>query len=300
MATSNITNTILDPSGTAVEGVLVVCRLMPTAGFREDTGAEVARVEQTVTDSNGAYTLTLERNANITPDNTWYQITELIPDSKGGKRVWNVSVGASNQTVLAALISPLPEASAGTFLTQAAADARYQALGSLGSSVTTTDLDGSASGTAGVSTSAARSDHKHVAENDAWTDYTPTLVQSGAVTKTVTYARYLRVGRMITVQIYLVVTGSGTSANTVVVGLPVAAASTSSMALPGTATIFDTSANTFYPGFPKLSSSGTDLVFTPAGASVGLGSQFLGLSSFTAGLASGDVVTCSAVYEAAS
>jgi hypothetical protein len=46
------------------------------------------------------------------------------------------------------------------FLTQAAADARYQALGSLGSSTPGTETPDHA-GTAGVSTSAARQDHIH-------------------------------------------------------------------------------------------------------------------------------------------
>ncbi len=46
------------------------------------------------------------------------------------------------------------------FLTQAAADARYQALGSLGSSTPST-IDPDDAGSAGVSTSAARQGHEH-------------------------------------------------------------------------------------------------------------------------------------------
>lgn len=62
----------------------------------------------------------------------------------------------------------------------------------------------------------------------AWTAYTPTLVQSGAVTKTVNSARYMRSGRTITAQVGLTCTGAGTAANAVQVGLPVPAASTNS------------------------------------------------------------------------
>jgi hypothetical protein len=56
-----------------------------------------------------------------------------------------------------------------------------------------------------------------------WTDYTPTLVQSSAVTKTVTLARYFQFQKMVVVTIQLNVTGSGLSANAVNIGLPVAA-----------------------------------------------------------------------------
>jgi hypothetical protein len=61
----------------------------------------------------------------------------------------------------------------------------------------------------------------------AWTSYTPTLTQSGAVTKTVTYAKYTQVGKWVHVQVLLAVTGSGTGNNAIVVSLPVTAASSS-------------------------------------------------------------------------
>lgn len=160
MATSTITNVVKDPGGTEVVGCRVIVTLMPTAGFRTDTFSEVARTVETVTDVNGAYSINLERNSNITPANTFYSVVELIPDARGGKRVWNISVGSSNQSVLASLVDPLPDATGGTYLTQSAADARYQALGSLGSGTPGTETPDHA-GTAGVSTSASRDDHVH-------------------------------------------------------------------------------------------------------------------------------------------
>lgn len=54
----------------------------------------------------------------------------------------------------------MPSFDYAAFLTQAAADARYQALGSLGSS-TPSSIDLGDTGSAGVSTSASRQDHQH-------------------------------------------------------------------------------------------------------------------------------------------
>ena len=56
-----------------------------------------------------------------------------------------------------------------------------------------------------------------------WTDYTPTLVQSSAVTKTVVLARYFQFQKMVVATVVLNATGSGTASNAVTIGLPVAA-----------------------------------------------------------------------------
>lgn len=56
-----------------------------------------------------------------------------------------------------------------------------------------------------------------------WTDYTPTLVQSSAVAKTVVLARYFQFQKMVIATVVLNITGSGVSANAVNIGLPVAA-----------------------------------------------------------------------------
>ena len=60
----------------------------------------------------------------------------------------------------------------------------------------------------------------------AWTGYTPTLTQSGSVTKTVTYAKYQQIGKLVKVHALLAVTGSGTGNNAITVTLPVTAATT--------------------------------------------------------------------------
>lgn len=160
MATSTISNTITDPNGVAVASVPVTVRLMPAGGFRIDTFTEVARVVTTTTNGSGTWSLALERNSNITPDNSWYEIVEDVPGTAGGKRVWNIQVGASDQTVLASLVTPAERFATDNYLTQTSADARYQALGGL-SSATPNTIEPDDAASAGVSTSASRADHEH-------------------------------------------------------------------------------------------------------------------------------------------
>lgn len=59
-----------------------------------------------------------------------------------------------------------------------------------------------------------------LAKFGAWTNYTPSLVQGVTVNKTVGHARYLKIGRMVIVRLYLQITSSGTAANVIHVGLP--------------------------------------------------------------------------------
>lgn len=157
--TSTISNVVKDPSGAALVGVPVSVTLMPAGGFRVDDATEVARAYNTVTDGSGSWSIALERNSNITPSNTTYEVVELIPAANGGLRVTTIQVGASNQTLLAAQVATPPAAAQSAFLTQAAADARYQALGSLGSG--TPVIDSQTAGTAGASTAASRDSHQH-------------------------------------------------------------------------------------------------------------------------------------------
>lgn len=57
-----------------------------------------------------------------------------------------------------------------------------------------------------------------------WTDYTPTVTQSVTVSKTVTYSRYVKLGRTVIFEFYLVATSSGTATHALTVTLPVTAA----------------------------------------------------------------------------
>jgi hypothetical protein len=132
-------------------------------------------------------------------------------------------------------------------------------------------------------------------EGGAWTTFTPSVVQSGSVTVTNTRSRYARWGRLIIVTAKLAVTGSGTGSNTVTVSTPVTAASTDAVLL-GFGTIFDSSASLEYKGIPYLASTSTvGLVPTNSTATGALGAN-----QFTAGLASGDIISIAFAYEAAS
>lgn len=132
-------------------------------------------------------------------------------------------------------------------------------------------------------------------EGGAWTTWTPTLTQSGAVTKTVDRAVYARWGRLIIFQAYMTVTGSGTSSNSITVSLPVAAASGLDVPI-GSGFLFDASAPNFY-GFATriVTTTMVDLQGDGIGTNLALGS-----ATFTGALAVGDVVSLSGIYEAAS
>lgn len=128
----------------------------------------------------------------------------------------------------------------------------------------------------------------------AWTAYTPTLVQSAAVTKTVTYAKYQRIGRLIIAQVVLVCTGAGTAANQVLIGLPVTAAAPT-FTVVGQGYIFDQSANLVYRGIADLPSS-TTVRLLATNSTV---SAALGVDAFTAALAASDEIKVSVMYESA-
>lgn len=131
---------------------------------------------------------------------------------------------------------------------------------------------------------------------DAWTSFTPTLVQSAAVTKTVTYARYMKVGRLVTAVMKLDVTGAGVAANRIDIGLPVTAASSGNIAA-GSGAIWDASAAIWYAGVPILVTTSAVAILLGSGAVSGpMGATGGGM---TAALAAGDIATVSLVYESA-
>jgi hypothetical protein len=127
-----------------------------------------------------------------------------------------------------------------------------------------------------------------------WSDYTPTLTQSGAVTKTVTSARYTQIGQLVVVQVTLTVTGSGTGSNEILVGLPVASKITTAATI-GAGLIFDSSASFIYRAVVNVTSA-TTVRLESTEVHTGGG---LGLTQMTAALASGDLIEFSATYEAA-
>jgi hypothetical protein len=129
-----------------------------------------------------------------------------------------------------------------------------------------------------------------------WTSYTPTLTQSGAVTKTVTYAKYEKVGRMVTCDVRLDVTGTGTGNNAISITLPFTASANGLWV--GQGVVYDASVTTIYPGLVALTST-TVAALTDA-AAITTVNLFLGQTgtSMTAALASGDALAMGFTYEA--
>lgn len=125
MATSTISNNLNDAT---LPDFTVTATLMPGTGFRISNSTEVLRQVST-TCVAGMWELALERQANITPEDSWWSVEEDIPEANGGRRVWPVSVGSSNATLYGSLVSPSQNPAMAMYLTQAAGDARYLQTG---------------------------------------------------------------------------------------------------------------------------------------------------------------------------
>lgn len=132
-------------------------------------------------------------------------------------------------------------------------------------------------------------------EGGAWSTWTPTVQQGVGVSVTVGHATWGRWGRLIIASFRLSVTSAGTAGQGVGVSLPVNAARTAGPV--GTGGVFDSSVNLVYAGIAELNAVNNQLVFTAAG--VGVSPSPLGVAGFTAGLASGDVISGVLTYEAA-
>lgn len=130
----------------------------------------------------------------------------------------------------------------------------------------------------------------------AWVSYTPALVQSSALTKTVTYAKSWKLGRQVTFTVKLAPTSSGTANNPVTVSLPFMAAS-SGFLIPGTGMITDASGPSNKSG-PVYLLSTTTVAIVDGTQAVNV---LLGQTGavFADALVSGDGVQINGVYEAA-
>ncbi len=128
-----------------------------------------------------------------------------------------------------------------------------------------------------------------------WTSWTPQLDQ-GVTTnigKTVTYAKYARVGRNVFFTLNLAITAAGTAGSDVTLTLPVTAASV--VLFFGMAHYYDASTNTTYIGFTRMNTTSLIAAFTVV---AGVGGNW-GTTPNLA-VANGDFINLSGVYEAAS
>lgn len=131
--------------------------------------------------------------------------------------------------------------------------------------------------------------------SEGWTTYAPTLTQSGAVTNNTLYAKYMKLGRTVHVNVVFQVTGTGSASNNVLIGLPFPTAYTPGFNMViGSGYIGDNSAATNFTGALALASTTTVGIIDDGGAG------FLGSTGFTAALANADAVSMMATYEAVS
>lgn len=135
-----------------------------------------------------------------------------------------------------------------------------------------------------------RDNWAHATEIQAWS---PTLVQSNTVARTLSYGRYWQTGDRVHAQCFLTASAAGTSGQNITVSLPVTGAATIPQLLAlGVGWIYDSSAATFYQGAVLLNSS------TTAGLRIHNSAGFVGAAQVFA-LASGDIVSFCLDYEAA-
>lgn len=124
----------------------------------------------------------------------------------------------------------------------------------------------------------------------AWESYTPTLTQGVTVTKTINYARYCQLQKLVIVQGQLTITSAGTALTEVVVGLPLTA-STFTSRIVGPTYIYDQSAFVMYNCSAYLASATTVKFFYQNGTGWGYQPNIA--------LANTDQISFSLCYEAA-
>lgn len=131
----------------------------------------------------------------------------------------------------------------------------------------------------------------------AWTTYTPTLTQSGAVSKTTSYGSYMRLANFVLVQVYLDVTGAGTGNNAITFTLPIAALAGTPARPIGDGFVTDASASTQYNAVIRILSTTTAGFYS--GNAATSSSLALGLTSSPMGaaLANTDVVAATVAYQ---
>jgi hypothetical protein len=126
----------------------------------------------------------------------------------------------------------------------------------------------------------------------AWASWTPTLTQSGNVTKTVTLAKYFQIGKIVVAVYVLTVTGTGTGNNVVTVSLPVTGSNSNAPA--GAGWINDGGGNV--PGLQMVGTTTAQFIDSTIKINVFLGQTG---STFSAALTAGMAVNGVLVYQAA-
>lgn len=142
---------------------------------------------------------------------------------------------------------------------------------------------------------ALRDNQETISPRGAWSTYTPTFAQGAStnIAKTVTHARYMRIGRLVKVQVRVAATAAGTSGSAITLSLPVAPLYTGTDVYPvGTAYYHDVGVAQ-YMGVASLNNSTVCMVRTDTTPSNYFGAD----PSFA--VASTDLFAVSFEYEAA-
>ena len=128
----------------------------------------------------------------------------------------------------------------------------------------------------------------------AWQAYTPTWTQGVAITKTVNWARFMQLNKLVTVNIKMTATSNGTSASDVLVDLPVNASS--NQTIMGMAHL--TTSGGTVAGAPvrlALYNSTSTIKFSSAGFTANVNLS----NAYTTQILSGEVINVILTYEAA-
>jgi hypothetical protein len=128
----------------------------------------------------------------------------------------------------------------------------------------------------------------------AWTDATPACSQSASLTYT-GGIRYLKIGKFVWLSMAFFITSTGTAGHRVGFSLPFTAANTYGH---GTGQFYDASSTVVYP-FIAVTTSTTRVDLVTTKSNVVNGTQYIGVTDFTAAAANGDIITGNMFYEAA-
>jgi len=128
--------------------------------------------------------------------------------------------------------------------------------------------------------------------------YTPTLFQNGTVTTSQANGRYFQIGKIVYGSVFIVASGTGSAGNRVKVSHPVAPANQSVFMPIGNGMFYDGSSANVYPDQVVIEDA-TYFNFTITDAIAGNGAQYVGVTGFTAAIASGDQLGFSFCYEVA-
>ena len=92
----------------------------------------------------------------------------------------------------------------------------------------------------------------------AWTSFTPTLAQGATnnISKTVNYAKYTQIGKLVVCTISVTASGTGTAANNVTLSLPIAASGSAPLRI-GSGHVYDASTIVRYTGMAELMTATT-------------------------------------------